>query len=231
MCKRWRFWLGLTINLGSEAGLTTVALALAPLSFIAPLGGLAVVFNAMLAHFGIVVTKERMRRTKGVTFTLRACPHALLDPVAELWAMFAADPVPEAERASTPLFRKASGASISTDDVCAMVRALMASVGEVPTEYGAHSMRIGGATAALAAGVDPSIIKVMGRWDSEVYEIYTRATVQAAATASSLIADTPFDEGPELSEEFDEIVLPGQYEAARALGVLGDFAGNEEDCM
>ena len=35
--RRWRFWIGFTLNLGSEAGLTTVALALAPLSFIAPL--------------------------------------------------------------------------------------------------------------------------------------------------------------------------------------------------
>ena len=47
---RWRFWVGFTLNLGSEVGLTTVALALVPLSFIAPLAGLAVVFNAVIAH-------------------------------------------------------------------------------------------------------------------------------------------------------------------------------------
>ena len=54
LCKRWRFWLGFALNLGSEAGLTTVALALAPLSFIAPLAGLAVVFNALIARAGFV---------------------------------------------------------------------------------------------------------------------------------------------------------------------------------
>lgn len=63
LCRRWRFWLGLLVNLGSEAGLTTVALALAPLSFIAPLAGLAVVFNALIAHFGCVPgVRERMGR-------------------------------------------------------------------------------------------------------------------------------------------------------------------------
>ena len=63
--RRWRFWVGLTVNLGSEVGLTTVALALAPLSFIAPLAGLAVVFNAVIAHLGLVPgVRERMRRTE-----------------------------------------------------------------------------------------------------------------------------------------------------------------------
>ena len=47
---RWRFWVGFTLNLGSEVGLTSTALYLAPLSFIAPLAGLAVVFNAMIAR-------------------------------------------------------------------------------------------------------------------------------------------------------------------------------------
>ena len=37
LCHRWRFWLGFTLNLGSEAGLTTLALMFAPLSTIAPL--------------------------------------------------------------------------------------------------------------------------------------------------------------------------------------------------
>jgi hypothetical protein len=37
LCHRWRFWLGFTLNLGSEAGLTTLALMFAPLSSIAPL--------------------------------------------------------------------------------------------------------------------------------------------------------------------------------------------------
>lgn len=59
--KRWRFWVGFSLNLGSEAGLTTLALALAPLSLVAPIGGLAVVFNALIARSGLVCgIKEAM---------------------------------------------------------------------------------------------------------------------------------------------------------------------------
>lgn len=54
LCRRWRFWAGFSLNLGSEALLTTFALALAPLSLVAPLGGLAVVFNALIARSGLV---------------------------------------------------------------------------------------------------------------------------------------------------------------------------------
>ena len=37
-----------------------------------------------------------------------------------------------------------------------------------------HSFRIGGATALMAAGVGPSLIKNKGRWASDVYEVYCR---------------------------------------------------------
>ena len=37
-----------------------------------------------------------------------------------------------------------------------------------------HSFRIGGATALMAAGVDPALIKNKGRWASDIYEIYCR---------------------------------------------------------
>ena len=59
--KRWRFWLGCGINLGSEASCSTTAVALAPLALLAPLSGLGVVFNAVLAHTGCVCgVKERL---------------------------------------------------------------------------------------------------------------------------------------------------------------------------
>ena len=60
---KWRFWLGFTINTGSEAVLSTVALYFTPLSLIAPLGGLSVIFNALLTRFGCVFgIKEVMTR-------------------------------------------------------------------------------------------------------------------------------------------------------------------------
>jgi hypothetical protein len=56
----------------------------------------------------------------------------------------------------------------------------MQAAGRDPARYGAHSLRIGAATAALASGVPPQLIRLMGRWSSDVYEIYCRMSLQSA---------------------------------------------------
>ena len=65
LCRRWRFWVGFTINTGSEAVLSTVALYFTPLSLIAPLGGLSVIFNALLTRFGIVCGIKEVMTVQG----------------------------------------------------------------------------------------------------------------------------------------------------------------------
>ena len=79
------------------------------------------------------------------------------------------------------------GKMITVDEVRAMVRAVMEAAGLNPQLYGAHSLRIGGATAALAAGVPPQLIRLMGRWSSDVYEIYCRMSVEAALSVGKAI--------------------------------------------
>ena len=182
--------------------------------------------------------KERMRKHKGVTLTL-AAGGTILDPVAELWRMIELDPIEPGTEAATPLFRhssgKRAGCAIATDDVCSMVKRLMAAVGQTPDAFGAHSLRIGGATAALAAGIDAAVIKVLGRWDSDVFEIYTRCTREATSTASMLIGSTSCHdtEGPILTEEFDELAAPGlpsfDETAVAVLGDSDDDAADDED--
>ena len=71
---------------------------------------------------------------------------------------------------------------------------MMSSLGLDPARFGAHSLRIGGATAAAAAGVPPSVIRVMGRWNSDIFEVYTRLTQQAAARMTGVIGSTAFDD-------------------------------------
>ena len=51
-------------------------------------------------------------------------------------------------------------------------------------------MRIGGATAALAAGVPPQLIRLMGRWSSDVYEIYCRMSREAALRVGRSLTST-----------------------------------------
>ena len=129
---------------------------------------------------------------------------ALLQPVASLLNLFSVDAVPAEVAAVTPLFRLESGQAYTTTFVRRLVRHLMESLGLPPLLYGGHSLRIGGASAALAANVSEATIRAMGRWDSDVYEMYLRASTVGARRAGTVIASTAFEdfEGMFDHEEF-----------------------------
>ena len=131
----------------------------------------------------------KQRKTVPLLFTAGG---ALLDPVLAMQRMIELDPVAEADRASTPLFRR-GGAAIRVREVRDMVKVLMSRLGLDPARFGAHSLRIGGATAALAAGLSPAAIRAAGRWSSEVYQLYCRLSRQSAAGVSVTIGSTPFE--------------------------------------
>ena len=154
----------------------------------------------------------------------------LIDPVSALWELYAGDPVPDAVEHVTPLFRlrsRGTTGSLTVDQVRIEVKTLMSSLGLDPARFGAHSLRIGGATAAAAAGVPPSVIRVMGRWNSDIFEIYTRLTQQAAARMTGVIGSTPFDDlerGAFHTEELE--MLPSEMDVAPELDGDDEF---EED--
>ena len=87
-----------------------------------------------------------------------------------------------------------------------MVKVLMHSIGLDPRSFGAHSLRIGGASAAFAVGVEPSAIRLAGRWSSDVYEIYLRLSREAAVRLGRVVGSTSFDDlerGEFISEELE----------------------------
>ena len=57
-CQRRLFFIGAWSNLACEVGLTSLALALAPLSLLAPVSGLTIVFGAMFAWVGLFGNKR-----------------------------------------------------------------------------------------------------------------------------------------------------------------------------
>ena len=60
---------------------------------------------------------------------------------------------------------------------------------------GGHNLRIGGASAAhLAANVSEAVIRAMGRWDSDVYELYLRGSLSCARQMGSVIASTSYED-------------------------------------
>ena len=55
-------------------------------------------------------------------------------------------------------------------------------------QYAGHSFRIGAATTAAAAGVEDSIIKTLGRWESAAYLLYLRIPRERLAALSKLLS-------------------------------------------
>ena len=102
-----------------------------------------------------------------------------IDAVAEMRNLFKIDPVDKMSASTTPLFRLGreprSRRPLTTRSVRDWTRVLAVTAGENPEQFGAHSYRIGGATALFAAGADPVVIRTMGRWSSDIYRLYVRA--------------------------------------------------------
>jgi hypothetical protein len=147
---------------------------------------------------------KNMHHPSGKTVPLvLAAGGSLIDAVAELKNMLAVDPVCDALAASTPLFRNPStGKPLYTDAARDVVKRLMECIGEYPNEFGTHSLRIGGATALFAAGATPLVIRTMGRWSSDIYRLYVRASFEANLKWSRIAASTSF---AEVDVTFDEV--------------------------
>ena len=126
---------------------------------------------------------------------------------------------------SAPLFCDDAGASFTVAQVRAFVKEIMRAAGRDPALYGAHSLRIGGATAALAAGVAPSLIRLMGRWSSDVYEIYCRLSEQSAlgigASISAAMVTSPEDGFQDEALEMQECEVAELRQQASAFGLDG----------
>ena len=118
----------------------------------------------------------------------------MIDAVSALWDMVVADPISKEAEATTPLFRRAHGTAVTIGELRRVIKTLMERVGLDPRRFGAHSLRIGGATAALAAGLSPAQIRAAGRWGSDVYQIYTRLSPQAALRLAPVIGSSDFQD-------------------------------------
>eukprot|EP00644_Phytophthora_capsici_P016071 jgi/Phyca11/115152/e_gw1.28.579.1 len=64
--------------------------------------------------------------------------------------------------------------TINKTTVAKAIKKAAKATGADPQEYSTHSLRIGGACALLAAGKSELVIKLMGRWSSWCFSVYTR---------------------------------------------------------
>ena len=100
-----------------------------------------------------------------------------IDAVRKVVNMLRRDSVPPGvDKDTVPLFRVAGTLEpLRSPFMRAETKRLMELIGEEPFEFNTHSFRIGGATALFAAGADMTAIKTLGRWSSDIYQLYVRA--------------------------------------------------------
>ena len=124
------------------------------------------------------------------------------------------DPVPAAERAHTPLFRRRVRGTngyttrhINVGEYRTYVKACAAALGYTDmSEWGAHSTRVGGATDLASTGkATELVLRAKGRWSSEIGAIYARMTAASLLAASRLMQKA---RGRDLEELIPAFVQP-----------------------
>ena len=75
-----------------------------------------------------------------------------------------------------PLFMFSEGRYLTRDRFVSAVRSGLTMAGINASLYAGHSFWIGAATTAAQRGIQDSLIKTLGRWESSAYTIYTRYT-------------------------------------------------------
>ena len=83
-----------------------------------------------------------------------------------------------------PLFQFEDGHPLTRARFVDRMRSALREVGIDSSLYAGHSFRIGAATTAASRGLQDSLIKTLGRWESSAYMLYVR-TPRATLTAVS----------------------------------------------
>lgn len=76
--------------------------------------------------------------------------------------------------AAGPLFVWDDGKYPTRARFVASIRAALTEAGYVAKDYAGHSFRIGAATTAAPRGIQDSLFKTLGRWESSAYTRYVR---------------------------------------------------------
>ncbi len=71
-----------------------------------------------------------------------------------------------------PLLQFKDGRALTRSQLVCELRKALPSAGFKPEDYAGHSFRKGAATTAAACGVPVELIKTLGRWKSQAYQLY-----------------------------------------------------------
>ena len=142
---------------------------------------------AVDSHTHSSIIRLRLRHAKmdpfgkGVDVYLGASGSAVC-PVTALLGFLAVRPLVTGQ-----LFVWQDGKALSRSAFVAQLRGALRSAGIDDAGFSGHSLRIGAATAAAAAGIPDHTIKMLGRWQSEAYHLYIKTPRETLAGYSRLL--------------------------------------------
>ena len=90
-----------------------------------------------------------------------------------------------------PFFITSSKTPLTKPHFVKEFRKVLDSIGLPADEYAGHSFRIGAATSAALAGVEDSMIQILGRWQSAAFLRYIRTPHERLAAVSRALASPP----------------------------------------
>ena len=88
-----------------------------------------------------------------------------------------------------PLFIWKSGLFLTWENFIAAVRRALEVAGLETSDFNGHSFRIGAATTAASRKMEDSMIKTLGRWESDAYQRYVRIPRQELAYYTKVLAN------------------------------------------
>ena len=100
-------------------------------------------------------------------------------------------------RSDEPLFVGPDGRPMTLGMMVGVFRAAARVIGIPDGDVTGHSGRIGGATDHFASETPPAVLQICGRWDSDLWQIYTRQCIEQTlryTTAASACADVSIEE-------------------------------------
>ena len=89
-----------------------------------------------------------------------------------------------------PLFQFKDGRALTRPLLVSELRKALAEAGLKPENYAGHSFRIGAATTAAVCGIPVEIIKMLGRWKSQAYQLYVRLPTDQLSSISKKLAQS-----------------------------------------
>ena len=89
---------------------------------------------------------------------------------------------------SGPLFTWEDNQFLTRDHFMRGIRAALSEAGYVAKDYAGHSFRIGAATTAAEHGIQDSLIKTLGWWESSAYTRYVRTSPEVLRSVAKTMS-------------------------------------------